>query len=178
MFPFPHVQRLRLALSKGPNRVCISLFPHPRTQTSSFRNVVFSRYLEIRSMDMSTKLVILNVLHLGEKSLDSTSCLSCLSCSSLQTCPQHLFCSASRAFAAGIARVVANCPSGKAVDEVSLVGADAPEKVAGTLWRDPNASPGNDRWTKCLQMGVERYSVWSTDRLTVILNKPYVIVKK
>jgi hypothetical protein len=43
------------ALSKGPNRVGVSL-PSPEDgDRSSFRNVVFSRYLEFRTMDEAHK---------------------------------------------------------------------------------------------------------------------------
>jgi hypothetical protein len=42
---------VRLVLSKGPNRVGVSL-PLPEIENiRSFRNVVFSRYLELRTFD-------------------------------------------------------------------------------------------------------------------------------
>jgi hypothetical protein len=47
-----------LALSKGPNRVGVSL-PSPEDgNRSSFRNVVFSSYLEFGTMDKPTNPVI------------------------------------------------------------------------------------------------------------------------
>jgi hypothetical protein len=42
---------LRLALSKGPNRVGVSLTSPAERKRSSFRNIVFSSYLEYRTMD-------------------------------------------------------------------------------------------------------------------------------
>jgi hypothetical protein len=45
------IQWLRLALSKEPNRVCVYLLSHEDGNWSSFRNVVFSSYLEFRTMD-------------------------------------------------------------------------------------------------------------------------------
>jgi hypothetical protein len=49
---------MRLGLSKGPNRVYVSLSSHTDRNRSSFRNVVFSTYLEFWTMDKIT--VILN----------------------------------------------------------------------------------------------------------------------
>jgi hypothetical protein len=43
-------ERLRLALSKGPNRVGVSLPLLEVKNRSSFRNVFFSSYLEFRAM--------------------------------------------------------------------------------------------------------------------------------
>jgi hypothetical protein len=45
-----------LALSKGPNRVSVSLASLEDGKRSSFRNVVFSTYLEFRTMDKVHKL--------------------------------------------------------------------------------------------------------------------------
>jgi hypothetical protein len=42
---------LKLALSKGPNRVGVALSSSEDGNRSSFRNVVFSIYLELRTMD-------------------------------------------------------------------------------------------------------------------------------
>jgi hypothetical protein len=50
------VQSARLALSKGPNRVGASLSSHEDGNSSSFRSVVLSSYLEFRKMDKARKL--------------------------------------------------------------------------------------------------------------------------
>jgi hypothetical protein len=55
-----------LALSKGPNRVGISLASSEYGRRCSFRNVVFSRYLEFRTME--------NV----QKPIDSERCTASL----------------------------------------------------------------------------------------------------
>jgi hypothetical protein len=55
------VQWLRLALSKGPNRVGVSPPPSEDGNKSSFRNIVFSSYLEFRAMNKSRKPVIMKV---------------------------------------------------------------------------------------------------------------------
>jgi hypothetical protein len=58
------VQWLTLVLSKRPNIVGASL-PSPEDgNTSSFRNVAFSIYLEFRKMDTDQNLMILGVMHL------------------------------------------------------------------------------------------------------------------
>jgi hypothetical protein len=46
----PVIQWLRLDLTKGTNRVGVSPWPENRNR-SSFRNVIFSSYLEYRTMD-------------------------------------------------------------------------------------------------------------------------------
>jgi hypothetical protein len=51
----PDVEWLRLALSKGPNRVSVSLPSLENGGSSSFRNVVFSIYLEFRTMNTVQK---------------------------------------------------------------------------------------------------------------------------
>jgi hypothetical protein len=51
MVSYTRIQRLWLALSKASNRVGISLPTHEDGKTSSFRNVVFSSYLDLRMMD-------------------------------------------------------------------------------------------------------------------------------
>jgi hypothetical protein len=48
-------QRLRLALSKSPNTVYVSLPSPEDVNGSSFRNVVFSSYLEFWTMDKVQK---------------------------------------------------------------------------------------------------------------------------
>jgi hypothetical protein len=50
------VQWLRLALSKGPNRVGLSLSSPEDGKRSSFRNIAFYSYLEFRTMDAVHKL--------------------------------------------------------------------------------------------------------------------------
>jgi hypothetical protein len=44
-------QRLRLVPSKGPNGAGVSVLSHEEVNRYSFRNVVFSSYLEFRIMD-------------------------------------------------------------------------------------------------------------------------------
>jgi hypothetical protein len=48
-------QWLRLALSKGPNKVGVPLSSPEGGKSSSFRNVVFSGYLQFRTMDKVLK---------------------------------------------------------------------------------------------------------------------------
>jgi hypothetical protein len=55
------VQSLRLALSKEPNRVGVSLSSHDDGNRSSFLNVVFSSYLELKTMDKVHNPVILRL---------------------------------------------------------------------------------------------------------------------
>jgi hypothetical protein len=45
------IKQLRLAVSKGPNRVGVSLPLPDNRKRSSFRDVVFSSYLEFWMMD-------------------------------------------------------------------------------------------------------------------------------
>jgi hypothetical protein len=45
---------LRLVLSTGPNRVDVCS-PSPKTETYSFRNIVFPSYLEFRTMNRVQK---------------------------------------------------------------------------------------------------------------------------
>jgi hypothetical protein len=49
------VQLLRLAISKRPNRLGVSLSSPGNGNRSSFRNVVFSSYLEFWTMDKVQK---------------------------------------------------------------------------------------------------------------------------
>jgi hypothetical protein len=67
------MQWLKLALSERPKRVCVSL-PSPEDgNRSSFRNVVFSMYLEFRTMDKVQNPLTLIVTHHLQNALHSTS---------------------------------------------------------------------------------------------------------
>jgi hypothetical protein len=64
---YPVTEVSRLALSKGHNKVGVSLPSPEGGNRSSFRNVVFSNYLEFRTMDKV------------QKPSDSEFCLYCMS---------------------------------------------------------------------------------------------------
>jgi hypothetical protein len=63
---------MRLAFPKGRNRVGVFLPSPENGNSSSARNVVFSTYLEFRTMNEVKELVILIVIHHRQNPLEST----------------------------------------------------------------------------------------------------------
>jgi hypothetical protein len=63
---------LKLAISKGPNRVRVSLTSTEDGNSYSFRNVVFCSYLEIQTTNKFRNPVVMNVIHHCQNPLAST----------------------------------------------------------------------------------------------------------